>query len=786
MSKLPSCFVAYGSSIPGQGDAIENAVEKIAAGGLIDIKSWTDLQIAGHLIAQEVCDVIYASDLFIADVTSLNPNVLFELGYAISLKKRIWLLHDPSLKPATTDFDLFQILTTIGCRKYSNSFEIENQFYQDRPYEGSHVAVYEQLIRTAGPNPERPPVLYVKPEVSTEAVSTLTRIMTSWPLPHLIDDPNEIRVQSLAWYVQRVTSAYAVVCHFLSDQHESSKLNHAKNSLVAGLAFGLGKPLLMLAHVPYKSPLDYRDVLRVHRNASEARSLFDAWAKPLLESYEETSRATLIYKKMVTAKEQLLNIRIGDPIAEYEADSILDYFVKTAAYIDALQSQYSIFVGRKGTGKTATLLKIAEEIKSDPRNHVCLIRPLEYELEGITSMLKQEISDSERGYLVESFWKFLVYTELAKSFYEELLRKPTYYVRTSAEQSLFAFVENNKSYILLEFSARLETVVLGLKHIYIEVPSARKNRISELLHNSMLNQLRSLLGAALSKNHKVAILIDNLDKTWTVNADLPSISELLLGLLGVGVRISEEFKRDASKLKSIDIMMAIFMRSDIFEAISKSARERDKLPLKTVQWNDPELLRRVIEERFVKSTPEFGEDGDIWRKYFDPTVSGIPTKEFLTSAVFPRPRDLLVLTKASLQFAVNRGHMKISEPDVLSALDQYSSFAYASLEAEVVPRFPRFEEMMMTILGGSAILEKSALLVAASNAQPDQDPQELVTLLGELGFLGYEVEPNRFEYISRPSESVKISARAAKIANSDGGQRYQVHPIFQRYLELKA
>ena len=41
-------------------------------------------------------------------------------------------------------------------------------------------------------------------------------------------------------------------------------------------------------------------------------------------------------------------------------------------------------------------------------------------------MLRQELNRSEKGYLVESFWKFLLYTELARSLDEAIRSKPTY------------------------------------------------------------------------------------------------------------------------------------------------------------------------------------------------------------------------------------------------------------------------------------------------------------------------------------------------------------------------
>ena len=211
----------------------------------------------------------------------------------------------------------------------------------------------------------------------------------------------------------------------------------------------------MLAHEPYASPLDYRDLLRKHRTAAVAESIFADWSLPHIEQYEKRRAETAAYRVAEQAQIRLRDITVGEPVAEFESDSIPNYYILTAVYTETLRSKYSLVVGRKGTGKTATLFAVTEELRSDPRNHVCVIKPVGYELEGLISILREELSRAEQGYLVESFWKFLLYTELAKSVYDQLLGKPHYYVRTPAEVGLCEFVEQYQSLIVPEFSMRL-------------------------------------------------------------------------------------------------------------------------------------------------------------------------------------------------------------------------------------------------------------------------------------------------------------------------------------------
>src|SRR5262249_50300457 len=192
----------------------------------------------------------------------------------------------------------------------------------------------------------------------------LARRVSTGPIRSVIDDPQEVRRQPLAWYVQQVTSAYAIVCHLLSNEYQGWELNNAKHALIAGFAHGMAKPLLILAHEPYASPLDYRDLLHTHRTATEAVSIFADWSLPYVDQYERRLAQASAYKVEERAQKKLRDITIGEPVAEFESDSVPEYYVSTAAYTETLHSKYSIVVGRKGTGKTATLYALTEELSA--------------------------------------------------------------------------------------------------------------------------------------------------------------------------------------------------------------------------------------------------------------------------------------------------------------------------------------------------------------------------------------------------------------------------------------
>ena len=789
MESTPKCFVAYASNLPGKGDAIEAAVTALNQGGMVHATSWASLDVTGRPIIGTICEEIRKSDLLIADITNLNPNVLFELGFAASQPKRLWLIFNPKVAGAKVLFDRFQLLTTVGYSPYSNSREIEEHFYREEPYNRLNQTLLADLTQSATPNTRRDSILYIKPEVSTESVMKITRRVAGAPIQSIIDDPKEIGVQPLEWYIENVKAAKAVICHFLSDDYDDVRISNAKNAFVAGLAYGFQKPLLMLAHKPYNSPIDYRDLLRVHEDAKQAEVFYQDWLGRILEAEKRVVERITLHNEAVAAQGGLLELNIGDPIAEYESEDLFEYFLPTSAYADALNGQYSIFVGRKGAGKTATLMKVADELRSDPRNHICIIKPVDYELEGLLSILRQQMSHSEKGFLVESFWKALIYTELARSVYENILSKPDFLGRSKAEEELVAFVQSNEELILPEFSMRLDSLVNSLAAINqgAQTSTALKTKVSESVHKVLLSRLRDLLLACLERTNAVALLVDNLDKNWTHRADIDLTSELLLGLLSVGPRIADDFKKSSLGKRRLDVMMTIFIRSDVYAAILPHARESDKMPIRKIEWGDPELLGRVIEKRIMTSDPSVVDSSEVWKKYFVDQVNGIPTSEFLVSAVFPRPRDLIYLVRGSLQHAVNRGHTKIEERDILSGLDQYSTFAFASLMAEGAPQFRPLQDFMMHLFGGSSILKDDDIREGLESCgQGITSLDYVVGLLQDLTFLSYETSPGKFVFAYEQEQKAKLNSLAKKVGKSTGKNRYQIHPAFHSYLELRA
>ncbi|MGC2506542.1 MAG: hypothetical protein WA369_07775 [Candidatus Acidiferrales bacterium] len=769
---------------------MRTAIGKLNRVGCVSAKSWEECNVGGKIVIQEICREIAAADIFCADLTGMNANVMFELGYAIAMNRRIWLGLDATLVDSKTHFEQLRVLTTVGYARYCNSQELAAAFLTDKPYEELQNTVFENSIRPSlGPTVGEK-ILYLKSRHDTEAsirISNLVDDLRAADIQIIVDDPKESTVQSLTWYGVQVYSSEGVICHLTGPDRTGARLLNARHALVSGMAYGMEKNLLMLAEGNFLAPIDYRDLLHHYVTAAEAERHVGGWLNELEKRRYGRKIAEHSFASSVKLATELRGLQIGEYIAENEAEPLVDrYFVETAAYNQALQPGYAIFVGRKGVGKSANLLKLVSEIGKDKRNLVCVIKPVAYDLEGIVSLLGKYKERDAKGYAVESLWKFLLYAEMAHAA-AAALRKQSPGSLKSDENELLRLVDEKEGPLRGDFTTRLQRCAEAMLSSHADEGSPEQFRpaISEALHQGVLRDLRILLGRILAGKTRVAILIDNLDKAWDKQSDFHSLTDFLLGLLSASARLPDEFKREDSYRQPVPLSLAVFLRSDIFYKLLAAAREPDKIVHSKIHWRDQELLLRVIDERFVSSHEGTAQPAELWAKYFSPTVNGAPTREYFYSRTLPRPRDLVFFVKSAISTAVNRGQPIVRESDVLEAEKQYSQYALESILVENGISVGNLETILYEFAGCSSRLSEAEVLARLAKAGVrTEDYSRIVDHLSSLAFLGLQVRPGDYRFAEDPPEQKRNLALARSSLRPGESLAFTIHPAFWTFLEV--
>jgi len=428
-------------------------------------------------------------------------------------------------------------------------------------------------------------------------------------------------------------------------------------------------------------------------------------------------------------------------------------------------------------------------LEKDARNHVCLIKPINFEIDALIKLLQVPSEEYEKSYLVESTWKLLIYTEVAKSIYHRLALKPLYAL-TPVEAEFKDFIDNNSDLFLRDFSERIEGELENIRQANIintgEKFSDFKVKLAEIMHGEILAKIRNLLAELFNKDKKILVLIDNLDKSWKKGNKLNLQSEWILGLLGVTGRIVRELSsfRIKGQLRKIDFHLTIFLRSDIFKYILAVAREPDKVEYTNLlNSEDKDVLFRIIEQRFIELSFNELLAAKLWEKYIVETVEDIPIKDYIYDKLIPRPRDIIYFFKGAHRKAVSRGHSIIQEDDVKSAYEDYSSWVFTSMLVENGITIDQLKEFLYQLVGYPNILDKEALYVAMCDAKLSDSEKYLDYLiehLSTLSILGKEIGKDQFQFEYAFDSKDLINAKSRKLNSS----RYKVHNSLVPFLAL--
>jgi hypothetical protein len=782
----PQVFFGYASTPELSREALFSASAAITSTGLAEGVSWESLHVQGRLIIDRIFDAVDSAELAAFDVSTLNENVLFELGYAVARAKRIWILLDETDSQAKAHWRQFRLLSTVAYEGWSNSDDIKTAFLRDQPHLAKST-LYDDIIES-NLTPQLEGSLFYLPSFHmTEASKKLSRrldVEIRRGVRLITADPAESAFSPIAWYAQKVYETSGSIAHFVAHRRELAWLHNARAALIAGLAAGFERPVLMLAEEDYSEPLDYRNLLRHYSSAKECQDIASSWVGSLsLEPQTDMGGRRL---RLVT---ELRGLRFGEHVAENESDVLSEYFVETAAFDEVMGSRNTLFVGRKGAGKTANMIQAAARLREDARNLVIVIKPQSYELEGLVALLGRLPRDV-KAYTVLSLWSFLLQSEIARAAAQTVELRPRAVPMTEAERALVAFVHDADFGLQEEFSVRFERTVAAIEESGLAdagTIGAGRDLLNEALHSEAIRRLRRLIGPVLRGRNRVAVLVDNLDKAWDRGADLDAVAQLLLGLMAAIGRVAVEYEKEDFWRDRVSLSLATFLRSDIYAYLQRAAREPDKIPTAMLAWSDPRLLLRVVEERFLASRPEGTDVSELWTRFFCGEVKGRPLREYLAWRVLPRPRDIIYMCNAATIAAVNARREWVAEEDFLLAEQNYSQFAFEALLVENGITISEFEDVLLEFAGTNAIVSHSEVLAIIGRVIKDPDKRDAVLVrLKAVSFLGMETSEDRFTFPEPGVESKRAEVIARKLAElTSSSVRLAVHPAYRPYLEIK-
>ena len=779
MTVTLSGLVAYPSEPEDIGQTISRGLEKLQQSERFrDLSSWQENDIPGRFIATEVLNLIESGSIFIADITRLNFNVIFEIGYAIGCKRRAFLVNNEAIRRDISVIRQVGIFDTIGYDSYRDSttfISVVSQITDLTP-----ISFDEHSTNS------KAPVYILLPQIKGDFETHLIARIKKARLFYRSFDPEEQGRLSAPEAIENVASSHGVVIPLLPSHYKEAKIHNYRGAFVAGLTQGMGKQLLLVQSGDDPVPIDYRDFVRRFKFPNQIEEYVAEFAISVTENLQ-SGQPPVIAK----ASTFLGQLSLGASAAENEFQELGNYYLETDEFRQALRGEVQIVLGRKGAGKTALFFQLRDRIRSNKKNVVLDLKPEGFQLIKFKEQVLDYLEEGTREHTITAFWEYLLMLEICHKLLQNdkniHLRNHELY---DPYRSLASTYDSDEYVSEGDFAERMLRLTQRIADDFSASKVDKKDKlrmsseeITQFIYKHDLNSLRSKLVRYLQHKQFLWILFDNLDKGWPPHGVRSEDVLSLRCLLDAIGKLERAFKRDGIPTRGI-----IFIRNDVYENLIEITSDRGKFSQVLVDWTDPALLLELLRRRFlssgVKGDPPFE---NIWRQICVSHLRrGEETAYYMIERCLMRPRSLIDLLRFCRSHAVNLRHELIEVEDIENGEEQYSTQLVNDISFEMQDVFPPSKDVLYEFIECPSEMDRSSLYAILDNISKDSDTQaKILELLLWYGVLGFRRLKGDTTYIYSVRYDMKRLNTLLK-KHEEEGLVYQINPAFWKGLEVKA
>lgn len=770
-----SGFFAYPSSLPLVVDAVRITCQNSNKGGsAVVVNSWEEMDIAGRFIATEILTNIRAADFLIADISRLNFNVVYEIGFAIGCAKRVLLVKNKAVSDISPTIQEVGIFDTIGFKEYSTSEEL-SAFVKN--VESSRPIHIDEKIN------EKSPIYIVQPKTKTDYDGYITSSIKKSHLYFRSFDPSESPRLSGPDAVANVAESYGVVLHLLPADHVDAAIHNIRSAFVAGLADGMDKRSLYIQSGDSPVPVDLRDFVTVCRFPDQFKDAIGLLAERVYED-----RDMHVVSKPLGSRSILAQMDLGASAAENEITSLGSYYLEIDAFRRAQRKEVRLVTGRKGSGKTAIFFMLRDRVRKNRSNVVIDLKPEGYQLLKLKDAIVGLMSAGTVEHTITAFWEYLLWVEICYKLLEkdQELHKRDHNLFEPYQRLKSAYMTDSYS-AQGDFSERLKVllrdIIAAIKIEYEDNTNLNlsMSQITNFLYRHDFIKLKEQVQDYLQYKQELWLLFDNLDKGWASQG----VSEEDLVIVRALIEATRKIERELDK-QEVVAHTIVFLRNDVFEHLVNSTSDRGKETRANVDWDDQEMLRELLRRRIdsawdVKPSKDFST---VWTSICAPIIDGQDSAEYLIDRCLMRPRSLLDLLGHCRGYAINLGHDRITKEDIGKACSAFSNDLLAEIGLEIRDVFPSAEHVLYAFIGSSRSLSRSELIeILNLHGVSENEHISLITLLLWFGFLGFLWTDNTPRYIYNFNYNMKVLEGSHKVLLTKG-VTYIINPAFAPALGL--
>jgi hypothetical protein len=649
------CFVAFGSHDKLHASAIQRAAEDASSVDLT-YTAWTNQDSSGSPLAQSIEDWIDEKEAVVGDITYINDNVSFEIGYAIGRKKNVRLIRNKSIE--TSELKKIGLFDGLLWNDFITSTDLTHLLKEKVPKENKWPQIQKNI--------NQPIYILQPPEAGTEftkitsSVKKITRYkfrsFKSWEIARLSAQE--------AW--EQVTASYGTVVTWQEGTSIEVKANNQRAAFIFGLSRGLGIPCILLAQRGIRIPSDLETKEIRWTTPADFENIFYSFRNEVQDAINETQQVN------EHPQSGLSSLNCGDPAAENEQDQLNLYFLETEEFKKALHGETNIIIGRKGCGKSAIFLQVRDRVRLDKRNIVVDLSPEGYQLIKLKEMICKIQSLGVRNQFIAAFWQYVLWLEIAYKILEkdEKISKRDSNVSEKYYQ-LKKYFDDRVDTGSGDFSERLRKLTDSIENRFQKsIGNSSEifisSKILEIVYGADISNLKGQVLSYLKTKGEIRFLFDNLDRMRSPSGFDENDAILILGLIESMQDISKQFKRNG-----FEFYWILFIRGDVYEFVVRNMPDYSKHATQSLEWGDPAILKRVLQERVLASSPDNSKDWTkIWLPISVQHVAGRDTMDFLVTASIMRPRYLIKMFESAKRRAINLGHTAIQEEDYQAALEE--------------------------------------------------------------------------------------------------------------------
>jgi len=597
-----------------------------------------------------VCKEIRSRPFHLSEVSLLNWNVWFEAGMAFGFGKTMVLADD-----ANENVDRARQVFGHQLRlPYHYVDELTDQFLQVEADKSLNIS---SVVAVANPKS----VYFLDPGIEsdyTRALRTFLRRQRKYR--YSAPEGGVLRSPTMHSLVYDVKSAGLVVGLLVPGTYKDFDIVNARSCFLLGVAVALEKPVLVLLQEPATpGAADLGMLLQPVGSVPTMTAAVNEWLRG-------TQRAATEAPVRKATAATVLEVDLGNAWAE--RDSWLEnYFVETGEYRRASEGRSTVFLGRKGAGKSAIAIRLTHPRSQGRGMALRLIQPEEFEM----SELQQAYLTVERHgvpdwhLVMNAIWRYLLLVELALAYRDHFKSKADKPPELDMVLDLLNVVPHKGEFV--------EAVLAITKY----ARDASEDDLREFMRTLSANKVYQPF-QVLARRNPARLVIDNLDAMWDATH---SGGRYVLASL---IREAERFNQHLSPRASV----VLFMRTVIYDAVKLADPDIDKQTRERLRW-DRNSLVEVIGSR-LKYLLGLGHvpTQEAWYKVFPDTVEGIDSIDFFVGLTMRRPRELIKLCASAIEHAQARRAKRVSETDVLNAWGVYSDDLLTDLHGEYLVELP--------------------------------------------------------------------------------------------------